>query len=322
MPTLPRTLAPMRAVSGERPPDGDWAFEIKWDGVRVISFLESGTLRLQSSNLIDITTRYPEVAPVANAIGDHTVILDGEMVAFDEHGRPSFGLLQHRMHLASPREARERSLDVPTCYLFFDLLHLDGEDLTGRPYRERRERLEALVTAGSHWQVPASHPGDGAALLEAARTAGLEGLMAKRPGSPYEIGRRSPNWRKVKIRRKQELVIGGWVAGEGNREGYLGALLLGYYEEGALRFAGKVGTGFKERDLRMLGTELSARAIDRCPFDPPPPRVIDRVAHYVRPELVAEIAFGEWTIDGVLRHPSYLGLRADKAPTDVVREPT
>ena len=314
-------MPPMRAVSGDLPPDGDWAFEIKWDGVRAIAFVEGGAARLQSSNLIEITTRYPELAGFGPAIGEHTAILDGEIVAFDADGRPSFGLLQHRMHLASPREARQRAEETPVCYLLFDILHLDGEDVTPMPYTDRRRLLEALVPSGGCWQVPAWHQGDGDALLEAARRRGLEGLVAKRLQSRYEPGKRSPNWRKVKIRREQEFVIGGWAPGEGNREGYLGALLLGYYEGTTLRYAGKVGTGFKERDLRFLQRELDVRAADVSPFAPPPPRPVARLARYVRPELVAQIAFGEWTSEGILRHPSYLGLRDDKAAAEVVREP-
>jgi bifunctional non-homologous end joining protein LigD len=301
----------MRAISGELPPDGEWAFEIKWDGVRAISFIEDRTLRLQSSNEIDITTRYPELSGFGSALGDRTLILDGEIVAFDDAGRPSFGLLQHRMHLASPREARERAAEMPVCYLLFDILHLDGTDVTALPYVERRTVLEDVVETGGCWQVPGWHDGEGAALRTAVEDRGLEGLMAKRKESRYEPGKRSPNWRKIKVRREQEFVIGGWAPGEGNRSGYLGALLLGYYEDGALRYAGKVGTGFKARDLRLLQTLLAERAIDTCPFDPPPPRPFARVAKWVRPDLVAQVAFGEWTSEGILRHPSYLGLRDD-----------
>ncbi len=311
----------MRAISGELPPDGEWAFEIKWDGVRAISFVEDGTIRLQSSNLIDISGRYPELRGVGGALRGHTAILDGEIVIFDDAGRPSFGLLQHRMHLASPREARERAAEMPVCYLLFDVLHVDGEDVTPLHYVERRQRLEQLAPSGGCWQVPPWHAGDGAALLEAARERGLEGLVAKRMQSRYEPGKRSPNWRKIKVRREQEFVVGGWAPGEGNRAGYLGALLLGVYDNGVLRYVGKVGTGFKERDLRMLQTMLAERAVDTCPFDPPPPKPIARVARWVRPDLVAQVAFGEWTSEGILRHPSYLGLRDDKAAEDVVREP-
>ena len=144
--------------------------------------------------------------------------------------------------------------------------------------------------------------------------------MAKRLDSPYLPGKRSPAWRKVKARLRQEFVIGGWQPGEGNREGYLGSLLVGVYDDGVLRYCGKVGTGFNSRELDRLGRLLAAREIDASPFDPPPPRIVARVARWVRPELVAEVEFGEWTAEGILRHPSYLGLRDDKAPTDVVRE--
>jgi bifunctional non-homologous end joining protein LigD len=157
-------------------------------------------------------------------------------------------------------------------------------------------------------------------LLDAATEQGLEGVMAKRVDSPYLPGKRSPAWRKVKARLRQEFVVGGWQPGEGNREGFLGSLLVGVYDAGALRYSGKVGTGFNSRELDRLGSLLAEREVAATPFEPPPPRIVARVARWVRPELVAEVQFGEWTEEGILRHPSYLGLRADKAPTDVVRE--
>jgi bifunctional non-homologous end joining protein LigD len=314
-------LRPMKAVTGSLPSDETgWAFEIKWDGVRVLSGIESGRVRLRSSNGNDITGRYPELQSLADVLEDHAVVLDGEVVAFDEDGRPSFGRLQQRMHLASAADVRTRAETVPITYVVFDLLHLDGNDVMPLPYRDRRRLLTELVPDDGCWTVPAHREGDGQALLDAVKARSLEGIVAKRIDSPYLPGKRSSSWVKVKARLRQEFVIGGWQPGERGRAGHLGSLLVGVHEEGKLRYCGKVGTGFTMRELARLGEILSPLEIDASPFDPPPPAPIARVAHWVRPELVAEVEFGEWTGEGILRQPSYLGLRDDKQPTDVVRE--
>lgn len=316
-------LLPMKAVSGPLPEGDDdrWAYEIKWDGMRILSFVDAnGSVRLRSSNGIDSTNRYPELAALGDALRGHAAVLDGEVVAFDDEGRPSFGRLQGRMHLSSAAEVARRGADVPISYVVFDLLRLDGNDVFPLSYLERRRLLSALLPDGGCWQVPAHHVGEGALLLAAARERRLEGVMAKRIDSPYLPGKRSPTWRKIKVRKRQEFVVGGWQPGEGNRSGHLGSLLVGYHEHGALRFAGRVGTGFSVRELERLGRLLEERAIADSPFDPPPPRLVARSARWVRPELVAEVEFGEWTGDGILRHPAYLGLRDDKPASDVVRE--
>jgi bifunctional non-homologous end joining protein LigD len=313
----------MKAVTGTLPPDdGSWAFEIKWDGMRVLAHIgDQGELRLRSGNGADATASYPDLAGLSQAVPGHEALLDGEVVAFDDAGRPSFGRLQQRMHIASRSEAARRALDVPVVYIVFDLLALDGLDAMALPYRDRRRLLcELLPAEGKGWLVPEHRVGDGHALFDAAAEQGLEGVMAKRLDSPYLPGKRSSSWVKVKVRRRQELVVGGWQPGEGGRAGRLGSLLVGHYEDGKLRFAGKVGTGFNDAELRRLGTLLAELAADDPPFEPAPPRPIARIARWVRPELVAEVEFGEWTADGILRHPSYLGLRSDKRPTDVVRE--
>ena len=315
------SLRPMKAVTGALPTDETgWAFEIKWDGVRVLSAIEAGGVRLRSSRGNDITGRYPELQALAEALEERAVVLDGEVVAFDDEGRPSFGRLQHRMHVASAAEVRKRAETIPITYVVFDLLHLDGNDVTPLSYLERRRVLTQLVPDDGCWTVPAHREREGAALLDAVRERGLEGIMAKRVDSPYLLGKRSSSWIKVKARLRQEFVVGGWQAGEGGRAGQLGSLLVGVYDGTTLRYCGKVGTGFTMHELGRLGGLLAPLAIDTSPFDPRPPRVIDRIAHYVRPELVAEVEFGEWTEEGILRHPSYMGLRDDKAPTDVVRE--
>jgi len=312
----------MKAVTGTLPADETgWAFEIKWDGVRVLSSIGPKGVRLRSSRGNDISARYPELRRLTDALDNHRVILDGEVVAFDENGRPSFGLLQTRMHLASAKEVAKRAETVPITYVVFDLIELDGNELMPLPYTERRRLLTDLLPDDGCWTVPsAQEAGNGRALMNAVRERGLEGVMAKRIDSPYLAGKRSSSWVKAKARLRQEFVIGGWQAGEGNRTGQLGSLLVGVYDGDTFRYCGKVGTGFSLRELTRLGGFLEPLAIEESPFDPPPPRPIARLAHYVRPELVAEVEFGEWTGEGILRHPSYLGLRDDKNPTDVVRE--
>jgi bifunctional non-homologous end joining protein LigD len=312
---LPERLAPMLARTCDLPPeDGRWAYEIKWDGVRAIGYADGGRLRLVSRNGNDITARYPELRELGRAMGAHEAVLDGEVVAFDDQGRPSFQRLQGRMHLASDRAVRRKSVEEPVVYVIFDLLHLDGRSLLAAPYTERRERLAELRLQGPAWQVPAHHVGDGAALLEAARAQGLEGVVAKRLDCPYSPGRRSPGWIKVKNQRRASLVIGGWLPGEGGRAGRLGALLVGFHEDGALRYAGRVGTGFTEAELARLGALLDARARDGSPFagrQPP------KAARWVEPDLVAEVEYTEWTQARTIRHPSYKGLRDDVDPADV-----
>jgi bifunctional non-homologous end joining protein LigD len=228
------------------------------------------------------------------------------------------------MQARDPRTARERAAVQPAFYVLFDVLELDGEDVTGRPYEDRRDLLLDLVAPGSHWKVSEGWVGGGTDLLEVMRAQGMEGLIAKRLGSPYEAGRRSRNWLKLKVRRGQELVVGGWLPGEGARATAFGALLVGYYDHAAagrpLRYAGRVGTGFNDKELTRLLRLFDDLSVADCPFDPPPPRPVQRRAHWVRPEVVVQVEFGEWTRDGILRHPAYIGQRYDKDAADVVRE--
>ena len=321
---MPSAIEPMRAVTGELPSDDDgWAYELKWDGMRAIAFCDRGALRLASANGNDATVRFPELAPLASALGDHQVILDGEIVTFAPDGRPDFGLLQGRMHLSSAVAAAERAAVQPVAFVVFDLLWFDGLDVMPVPYRDRKRLLADLVDPGPSWTVPEPQWGDGAARFAAVADQGLEGLIAKRADSGYEAGRRSPAWRKLKVRRRQELVVGGWLPGTGNRSTTLGALLVGYHDDtGALRYAGRVGTGFTDPELRALLDTMAPIGRETSPFAPPLPRPVELHAHWVEPRVVVEIAFGEWTADGVLRHPSYVGRRADKDPARVVREPS
>ena len=318
MAKMPRGLVPMLATSGTLPKTEDgWAFEIKWDGVRGLTYIEDGQFHMESRNLKDITPRYPEVWPLAEQLAGRDAIIDGEVVAFDEKGRPNFGTLQNRMHLANPVEVQRRMVEIPVLYLIFDLLWLDGASLMKEAYRDRRAALAHLGVGGTSWRVSPSEEGGGVALLEAARAQGLEGVVAKRLDSTYEPGLRSRSWIKTKVKCEQELVIGGWMPGEGNREGRLGAILVGYYDETGLRFSGRVGTGFNERTLLSLGAELQKRARADSPFADPIPY---RDARFVDPELVAQVEFSEWTHTNTLRHPVFKGLRDDKDPRAVVRE--
>ena len=231
---MPKQLRPMLAtLSTSLPRDEEaWAYEIKWDGVRAIAYSEGGHLRLESRTLREITSHYPELRAIGPALGSTDAVLDGEVVAFDDAGRPSFERLQSRMNLASEAAVRRRMADIPVTYLIFDLLYLDGRSLVDLPYAERREQLDALKLEGPSWQTPRSHRGEGKALLDLTRERDLEGLVAKRLDSRYLPGRRSRAWLKVKNTRSQELVIGGWLPGQGSREGTIGAVLVGYHEGG------------------------------------------------------------------------------------------
>jgi bifunctional non-homologous end joining protein LigD len=316
---MPRDLRPMLARGGTLPRDDEkWGFEIKWDGVRALAYVEGGRLRLESRSGREITSHYPELRGLGRALGAVEAVLDGEIVAFDAEGRPSFQRLQGRMHLASERAVARKAVEAPVVYVIFDLLYLDGHVLMPQRYDERREALLALGLTGSNWQVPGHHVGDGAALLEVSRRQGLEGVVAKRLDCPYTPGRRSPGWIKIKNRHQTQVVIGGWLPGEGGRAGRLGALVVGYYEDGELGYAGRVGTGFDEAELARLGRLLEPLARDTSPFGGRQP---PRQTNFVEPVLVAEVEFAEWTQTRTLRAPAYKGLRDDLDPPDVVFDP-
>ena len=314
----------MKATAGELPVGAGWTYEVKWDGMRALCFIDHGGLRVQSANERDVTASWPELTHLPGAVNASTALLDGELVATDAEGRPRFGLLQQRMHVVGPAEVRRRAAEVPVSYVVFDLVHLDGHDLTGLPLADRRRLLDQVLEPGPQWRISPLYD-DGPALREAAVERGLEGVVAKRLDSRYDPGGRSRAWRKVKVRHEQEMVIGGWLPGAGTRSGRIGALLVGYHEtagSAVLRFAGRVGTGFSDAELDRLATRFTGLVTDACPFDPPPPPTdLARGATWLRPELVAQVAFAEWTGDGRLRHPSYLGLRTDKAAADVTGDP-
>jgi bifunctional non-homologous end joining protein LigD len=315
----------MLAVAGALPSaaeDEQWGYETKWDGVRVLAFVEGGRIQLRSRNDLDITVSYPELAGLGSRLGDSRVILDGEVVAFGPDGRPSFSRLQKRMHVGQAAEAHRLSGVEPVRYLVFDLLHLDGSATLELPYRRRRELLEGLNLDGASWHCPPYFAGNGSMLLQASQELGLEGVVAKRLTSAYRPGRRSPDWRKIKNLRTQEVVVLGWQPGNGRRAGTIGSVLVGVPGVGesaaaGLRYAGKVGTGFTEAALRALHQQLGPLARPRPALTAPPPRADTVGAQWVQPQLVAEVTFSEWTSDGRLRHPVWRGLRPDKSVTEV-----
>lgn len=320
---LQRSIEPMKATSSDDAPTGDnWVYELKWDGMRIIASIDDDQLKLQSRNLLDVTHSFPELSGLtAAAPGLSSFVLDGEVVAFDGDGRPSFNQLQHRMHVADPTDASRRAKTSPVSLVIFDLLHVDGNDLYPLAFSERRRLLEQLVENGPTWRLTDVHDGDPDVLLDIVTEQGLEGLIAKQLTSTYTEGKRSSAWRKIKPRRRQELVVGGWVSGEGRRGGTIGAFMVGYYDETGFRYAGRVGSGLNERELKRWPPLLSEHARATSPFVDEIPHVVGRTRHWVDPEYVIEVAFAHWNTNGQLRHPSYLGQRVDIDPASVVREP-
>jgi bifunctional non-homologous end joining protein LigD len=319
---VPDLVRPMLASAAKTlpPDDENWAFEFKWDGVRAVAYVDGGRVRLLSRNDLDVTVSYPELRALGETFGSRPAILDGEIVAFDEDNRPSFGVLQERMHVADANRARRLAQRIPVAYLLFDVLYLDGHLTTELTYRQRRKLLESLELRGAHWQTPPWTEGRGDEVLTAATQNGLEGVVAKRLDSTYQPGRRSRDWVKVKHHRTQEVVLVGWTPGQGRRQGTVGALLLAVPRDGRLRYAGKVGTGFSDKMLEELGEVLAPLRRRDPPVPGPLPRAQVAGATWVEPKLVGEVTFGEWTQQGRLRHPVWRGLRPDKAPADVVLE--
>jgi bifunctional non-homologous end joining protein LigD len=307
----PPVYEPMLAVLvAEAFDDDGWLFEVKWDGHRCLAALDGGT-RLTSRAGRDVSGQFPELDGLHHQLAARNAVVDGEVVALDDGGRPSFQRMQDRFHL-SPEELARRATP-PIEFLAFDLLFLDGEPLVDLLLDERRERLAEVLVEDGHVRLSQALRGDGLAFFEQASALGLEGVVAKRAASPYRPGRRSPDWRKVKALRTQDCVIVGWTPGLGRRAGTLGSLLLAVYDDGWLRYVGNVGTGFTDTMLASLLAELKARETRRRPVEPDPEV---RRARWVEPELVCEVEYQEWTRAGHLRVPSFKGVREDKLPED------
>jgi bifunctional non-homologous end joining protein LigD len=283
--SLPHEIQPMLAALGTLPKDdAAWAYEFKWDGIRAVGYVDGGRLQIRTRNGNDVTNSFPELRALGEQFGARQAVVDGEIVAFDDQGRPRFQRLQPRIHAADALKAKRLAAEQPVVYVLFDLLYLDGHGLVALPYLERRRRLEAL---------------------------GLE--------KPYLPGRRSPTWTKVKNVLMQDVIIGGWTPGSGHREGAFGSLLLGIPTDQGLEYVGQVGTGFSDAALKDLMSTLEALRTDASPFTTDVPRQYRTVATWVEPRLVGEVSFTEWTTDHRLRHPSWRGRRDDISPDQVRR---
>lgn len=313
----------MKARLADEPPTStDWVYEIKFDGYRAMAFKNGSDVRLLSRNEKDFGERFPEIVEGISEVQIEEAIIDGEIVALDPKGISSFQLLQ-AIEIGSRRP--------PLFYYAFDLLQLNGKDLRRQPLVERKARLENIIKdAPDTIRFSASLGSDAKSLLKRVEKLGLEGLIGKQKDSTYESGKRSGAWIKLKLRREQEFVIGGYSNPEGARTNF-GALLIGFYENKKLKFCGKVGTGFNAKSLRSLHSRLNEIAREDCPFVNLPetrgsrysPRITIaemKKCHWVEPELVCQITFSEWTRDDKLRQPVYLGLREDKSASEVIRE--
>ncbi len=307
------SLRPALASLSERPfSSEDWLFEIKWDGIRSLAFVEDGTTKLMSRSARSISSEYPEFRDLAKYIRARTAVLDGEIVVLDDKGRSSFQRLQGRFGVQNPSENLRAELLVT--YYFFDVLYCDGYDVRRSPLIERKQLLQKLVVADERIRISDHQIGNGIELFEAAISNGLEGLVAKRLSSPYPEGRTS-NWLKFKSVKEVDAVVGGWTDPRGGRQ-YFGSLLVGLYEKSALRFIGGVGTGFPNTLERELYEKLQQIPAKKCPFSPVP-QTRER-AHWVQPKLVARVGYAEWTSDNNLRQPRFLGLQPDRDPRDSI----
>ncbi len=317
-------LEPMKALSVTEPPHGEWVWEIKFDGFRIVAYKDGKSVHLMSRTQHDLTDKFPEIEEAVRGLKAKRAIIDGEIVALDPKGRSSFQLLQaYELGQEKP----------PLCFYTFDVLALEGKSLRNLPLEERKEKLESLLPAKDNiMRFSASLPGTVEQLMEKVRSLGLEGLIGKKPASTYEVGRRTGAWIKLKHGQQQEFVIGGYSEPSGSRH-HFGALLVGVYTKGKLIYSGKVGTGFNHASLKDLFQQMNKLSRKECPFTNLPEEREGRYGagitasvmkrcHWIQPKLVAQIKFAEWTRDGRLRQPVFLGLREDKDAKDVVREIT
>jgi bifunctional non-homologous end joining protein LigD len=322
---LDAALEPMYASAADEVPAGkDWAFEPKYDGIRVLAYATEGDVRLVTRNGKDKAPQFPEVAAALRTLAgklERPVVLDGEVVALEGGEIARFQNLQGRMHVTAPRDIERHARETPAALLAFDALLDGGDVLVALPWRERRKRLEALLRrrAGRALRLGDSRIGDGEAMVETARAAGWEGVIAKRVDAPYRPGVRSPDWRKLKVEHRQEFVVGGWTEPRNTRT-HIGSLLVGWFDaDGVLRYAGHVGGGFSGATLRSTHARLAPLERATSPFDAAPKT--NEPAHWVEPRVVVEVRFNEWTKDGRLRQPVFLGVRDDKDAREVGREP-
>ncbi len=320
----PGTYKPMLATAGTRTDlrsSKEWSLEMKWDGIRAIVTVDDGAVTITSRNGHDITKRYPELLDAAEGVHATSAVLDGEIVALDGSGVPSFGLLQQRMNLDKAAEIERASTKIPATLMLFDVLEVNGVSIVDQPYRERHDLLERLIADDQRGRVrvPPAFDGQIDDAIETSRRLKLEGVVAKIVDSRYDPGRRSDDWVKLKHQKTQEVVVGGWRPGNGGRSGQIGSLLVGIPGEDGLTYVGRVGTGFSQADLATIGKRLDALERKTSPFIEVPSDV-RRDAHWVTPKVVGEVTFGDWTDSGHLRHPSWRGVRVDKTPEDVVRE--
>ncbi len=315
---MPRNIEPMLATLATKPfDDDDWLFEIKWDGFRVQAVVDDGKVKTWTRSLKDAETYFPRLLSPPRWIEAQQAIVDGEVVALDDDGRPDFSLLQTKLGGKSPSGL---------VYQAFDLLYLDGRSLLNVPLEDRKRLLKSVLREHPRVRFASHVEREGVAFHAAATTTGLEGILAKLRRSPYEPGRRTPSWLKIKIRPEQELVVGGWTPGSGNAKD-LGAIAVGVYEDGKLRFAGKVGSGFTGGIRRELLDRMQPLVQDDPPFDPPPPKDYRgrwggdlKDITWIRPELVIRAELGGWTRDGVVRQTAYKGIEPGRDPKTVVRE--
>ncbi|HEY7968847.1 MAG TPA: non-homologous end-joining DNA ligase [Candidatus Limnocylindrales bacterium] len=311
----PTFIPPMLATLVAAPfDDPDWLFEVKWDGFRVEAVVDKGTVRLWTRGEQDAARYFGAFLDGPSWIAARQAIVDGEVIALDEHGEPDFALLQARI------KGRGAAAEpTPFVYEVFDLLHLDGRSLVDEPLEERRRLLASVLRTDRRVRRSEHIEGGGIAFFEAARVRGLEGIMAKDRRSPYLPGKRSDRWQKVKIRPEQELVVGGWAPGTGKAVD-LGALLVGVYDGGALHYAGKIGAGFTDANRAELLAAVAPLASETSPFAAPVPRPAARDARWLSPELVIRAEFAGWTGDGLVRQAAFKGIELEKDPTKVVRE--
>ncbi len=311
---VPETASPMLATAVDAPfDDPAWLFELKWDGYRALVRIDAdGSVAIASRNGNDFTKKFVELGALADAFAERPILVDGEIVALDDEGRPSFGALQERLD----RFGRSAPHKAPVTFAAFDILYGNGRDLRGEPLERRKAVLESVLTGRGPAMLSKHVVGSGTALYDLAKTRGLEGIVGKRLASTY-VERRSRDWVKIKAQRRQEVVVGGWTEGRGSRK-HFGALLAGVYEDGKLLYAGSVGTGFDGKKLAALAEKLAPLERKTSPFAAVP-KTQSR-AHWVSPTLVAEVTYSEWTRDGSLRHPVFVALRIDKDARDVVRE--